>query len=119
VTLDLAILLTDLALAVTLSSSTAAELDHAVEYYGLALTGLPEALPEKSECMLRLGLVHKMRGDLKAYREWTTRAITREPRLRETLDRLERGDGRVASRAPGRDVLDYLRAGMAVRSLGR
>ena len=119
VTLDLAILLTDLALAVTLSSSTAAELEQAVEYYGLALTGLPEALPEKSECMLRLGLVHKMRGDLKAYREWTSRAIKREPRLRETLDRLERGDGRVASSAPGRDVLDYLRAGMAVCPLGR
>ena len=119
VTLDLAILLTDLALAVTLSSSTAAELDHAVEYYGLALTGLPEALPEKSECMLRLGLVHKMRGDLKAYREWTTRAIKREPRLRETLDRLERGDGRVASTAQGRELLDYLRAAMAARRLGR
>ena len=69
--------------------------------------------------MLRLGLVHKMRGDLKAYREWTSRAIKREPRLRETLDRLERGDGRVASSAPGRDVLDYLRAGMAVCPLGR
>ena len=111
--------LTRFALAVTLSSSTAAELEQAVEYYGLALTGLPEALPEKSECMLRLGLVHKMRGDLKAYREWTSRAIKREPRLRETLDRLERGDGRVASSAPGRDVLDYLRAGMAVCPLGR
>ena len=45
--------------------------------------------------------------------------IKREPRLRETLDRLERGDGRVASSAPGRDVLDYLRAGMAVCPLGR
>ena len=69
--------------------------------------------------MLRLGLVHKMRGDLKAYREWTTRAIKREPRLRETLDRLERGDGRVASTAQGRELLDYLRAAMASRRLGR
>lgn len=119
VTLDLAILLTDLALAVTLSSSTVAELDHAVEYYGLALAALPEELPEKSECMLRLGLVHKMRGDLRAYRKWTGRAIRREPRLQETLNRLERGDGRVASGEPAEEVLDYLRAGMAALPLER
>ena len=113
VTFDLAILLTDLALAVTLSSSSAVELEWAVEYYRLALGGLPDELPEKSECMLRLGLVQKMRGDLKAYRKWVDQAIEREPRLREKLDRLERGDGRVASTAPDRQLLDYLRSRMA------
>jgi hypothetical protein len=63
--------------------------------------------------MLRLGLVQKMRGDLKAYRKWVDQAIEREPRLREKLDRLERGDGRVASTAPDRQLLDYLRSRMA------
>ncbi|MBA21596.1 MAG: hypothetical protein CMJ97_09540, partial [Planctomycetes bacterium] len=90
-----------------------AELERAVEYYRLALGGLPDELPEKSECMLRLGLVQKMRGDLKAYRKWVDQAIEREPRLREKLDRLERGDGRVASTAPDRQLLDYLRSRMA------
>lgn len=116
VTFDLAILLTDLAQAVTLSSSTSAELEYAVEYYRLALGGLPDALPEKSECMLCLGLVYKMRGDLRAYRKWTGQAIERQPRLRKKLDRIEQGDGRVAASSPGRILLDYLRSRMgAVR----
>ena len=62
--------------------------------------------------MLRLGLVYKMRGDLRAYRKWTSQAIEREPRLRETLNRLEQGDGRVAASAPGRILLDYMRSRM-------
>ena len=66
--------------------------------------------------MLCLGLVYKMRGDLRAYRKWTGQAIERQPRLRKKLDRLEQGDGRVAASSPGRILLDYLRSRMgAVR----
>ena len=117
VTLDLAILLTDLALAATLSSSTVSDLERAIEYYRLALQGLPDELPEKFECMLHLGLVYKMRGDLNAYRKWTSQAIEREPRLREKLEQLERGDGRVASAGLNQSQLDYLRSRMAASRL--
>ena len=104
---EVRILLSDLALCVTLGARSKADLDVAVGYTEAAVSGVPEgAHREKGELMLRLALLHRLRGDLPAERACSLKAFGQDPALRETYQNLCATDGTVAG--PEDKILDYL-----------
>ncbi|MBI4605186.1 MAG: FHA domain-containing protein [Planctomycetes bacterium] len=113
---DAAVLLSDLALCVTLGADSASDYDSAVRYGELAVEGFSTAAPrEKGELMLRLGLVHRLRGDLAAERSWTSKAFALDPGLEATYRRLVASSGPVAG--PAEAIREFLRLGL--RAAGR
>jgi len=118
VTRNMAYLLNDLAIAVTLAAEGQDGLGRAVEYYKLALGALPADIPEVGEMMLRLGLVHRLRGELVEADRWIEKALRADPELQHTYEALQRGDGAVAG-IEGKDARfrDALLKGLGVRRL--
>ena len=109
---DAAVLLADLGLDVTLASSRKADLDRAVACLDIAISGFPDDLPEKAEMMLRLGLVHLIRGELGPYRRWKEEALARDPDLEPRLEALLKSTGAVASAGESPRVAAFLKAGI-------
>lgn len=69
----------------------------AVAFAAAAVDGFPpEAVDERGEALLRLALVHRLRGDLAQERTTLERAIALRPGLEETYRALVTSDGRVA-----------------------
>lgn len=116
---DSAVLLGDLALDVTLASSGNAELDRAVAFLDLAISGFPEDLPEKAEMMLRLGLIHLLRGRLRPYQRWKDEAIARNRDLEPRLATILGSTGAVATAGDNPRVEAFLRAGIRRLRIGR
>jgi len=105
------VLLSDLALCLALGHRSAKDLDLSARYTELALSGFPaEARSERGELMLRLALVHRLRGDLSEERNWKQQAFVLDPSLRTTYAGLVETEGAVAGEE--RKVIDYLRAGL-------
>lgn len=106
-----AVLLTDLASCIALGHRSSGDLELSARYTELALSGFPpDARSERGELMLRLALVHRLRGDLSAERSWREQAFALDPGLRTTYAGLVEEDGTVAGEEPR--VFDYLRAGL-------
>ncbi len=108
---ETAILLADLALCITLGAHSRADLDAAARYGEAAAdTFPPEAAREKGELMLKVALVHHLRGDLSAARAWSGKALRLDPALGETYRRLMTAEGPVAG--PTDEILQFLRQGL-------
>jgi hypothetical protein len=105
------VLLSDLALCLALGHRSTEDLDLSARYAELALSGFPpEARSERGELMLRLALVHRLRGDLPAERSWKQQAFAIDPSMRTTYAGLVESEGTVAGEE--RKVIEYLRAGL-------
>ncbi|HVR76747.1 MAG TPA: FHA domain-containing protein [Planctomycetota bacterium] len=115
VTEDVAILLANLSLCLTLGARSHEELDAAAGYGELAIQSLPGgAEREKGELMLRLALVHHLRGDLSAERSWSSKAFYLDPGLEATYRRLMSDEGPVAG--TGDELRQFLRKGLRYRA---
>jgi hypothetical protein len=107
---DAALLLSDLALALSLSSPSRSERERAAAFYELALGALDDSLPEKANVMLRLALLSRLLGEVVASRAWEERALALQPSLGASVDQLFAAG---AGSAAGEDrILEYLRAGL-------
>lgn len=95
-------LLSDLAISLTMGASCPDDFTNAASCYRHAIDLLPESMPDRSEFLLRLALVHRLRGDLAAEKKWTRQAFAAAPFLRETYDEMVKGEG---SRAGENDAL--------------
>jgi hypothetical protein len=63
--------------------------------------------------MLRLALLHRLRGGLTAEAEWRERAFALEPSFRDAYDSLLSGDGTEGARgAPDVKISGYFAAGL-------
>jgi hypothetical protein len=105
-----AALLADLALCLTLGSHSDADLESAARYSEMAIGCLAGGLArEKGEMMLRLAVVHRLRGDLAAEKSWTSKAFALNPLLEETYQRLVSSEGPVSG--PDGEICRFLRQG--------
>jgi hypothetical protein len=116
---DSAVLLGDLSLDVTLASSDNVELDRAVAFLDIAISGFPDDLPEKAEMMLRLGLIHLVRGRLRLYERWKDEAIARNSDLESRITAIFASTGTVASAGDSPRVEAFLHAGIRRLRIGR
>ena len=110
---DVAVLLTDLALCVAMQERSRFDLELAARYIETALpafAGLPAI--DRGQIMLRLAVVHGMRGDVASREEWRRRAFELDPSLRGTWDILMASDGSVASATTDPDLIEFLRGGL-------
>jgi hypothetical protein len=114
---DAAVLLVHLALCLSLGGHSSSDFDLSALYGELAVERLPSLSPfERGELMLRVALVHRLRGDLPAERAWSQKAFAADPSLEAAYQRLISSGGPVAG--PAEEVRDYLRLGL-VRRRGR
>jgi hypothetical protein len=105
-----AILLADLALCYTLGMRVSEDLKRAATCFQLAIEHFPVgARAERAEMMLRLALVHRLRGDLLSERAWSSRAFELDPELENTYRTLIQAEAVVAG--PAGKILRYLRRG--------
>ncbi len=106
-------LLLDLGACLTLGARRPADLELAALAYreGLERLEEPADSPLRAEYILRLALVHRLRGDLAAERTATETAFATTPTLRETYDEMVRGTGRRAG-VGGSEERDFLLRGM-------
>ena len=108
---ETAILLSDLGFCMALGARSPEDLHRAAGYTEIALSGLPDgASREKGELMLRLSLIHRLRGDLSAERSWSSRAFELDPILRSVYQTLIAPEGAVAG--PEERILEFLRKGL-------
>lgn len=110
---DAAILLTDLGLCVALAPRSPSDLLVAARYLEAALSalgGLGDS--ERGQLMLRLALVHGLRGDIAERESWRSRAFALDPSLRLAYETLLERDGRVGTSGPDPRILEYLRRGL-------
>lgn len=110
VTPALAVLLVDLLVCLSSQARSARDLDYAVACGELALKGFPAASRDRSELLLRVALVHRLRGDLSQERAWCGRAFDADPSLSDVYKRLTAAGGPVAG--PTEEILRYLRRGL-------
>lgn len=110
---DQALLLHDLGITTLLDARSQEGRNMAAAYFELALAALPDDVPERGEMMLRLALIHRLRGDREEENRWKRRAIQRSPHLEDVYKRLITGTGNVAgeSEVP----LEFLKEGLLVR----
>src|SRR5262249_21725708 len=103
-----AALLSHLALCLTLGARSPTDLESAARYSEMAIGCLDEdARAEKGELMLRLALVHRLRGDLAAEKSWSSRAFVIDPALEATYKKLVASEGPVSG--PEEKLLCFLR----------
>lgn len=109
---DLPQYLSDLGICYTLGSRMSEDLDFAVLCYEEAISRFPKSSlsPERSEMILRLALVYRIRGDLAAEKRWSQVAFKEAPFLKDTYDRLITGTGARAGQNKG--IRDYIRQGL-------
>ena len=107
---ETSILLADLAMCLSLGAHTQEDLDRAATCGEIASSGFPESSREKGELMLRVALVHRLRGDLLAERVWSARAFESDPGLGETYRRLTATGGPVAG--PVEEIRAFLKRGL-------
>lgn len=88
-------LLYDLGICFTLGARSAVDLRAAVLCLEYALNLLPrdEELPERGEFILRLALIHRLRGDLAAEKKWSEQAFQLNPALVSTYQQIIVGAG--------------------------
>ncbi len=103
-------LLADLAVCLSLGAHSQEDLDRAAAYGEQASGGFPEGSREKGELMLRVALMHRLRGDLLAERIWSSRAFQSDPGLGETYRRLTAAGGPVAGPIDG--IRGFLRSAL-------
>ncbi len=112
---DQAVLLADLGLCVALGPRSQSDLILAARCLELAISALGSIDGAgKAELMLRLALVHSLRGDIAARESWKTRAFAIEPSLRATYETLIASEGRVGTSGPDPRVVQYLRSGLGM-----
>ncbi len=103
-----AILLSDLAATLALGIENESDGTIAVRLTELAIATFPdEAEFERAELMLRLALIHRLRGDLAEETRWLGSALEIDASLRSTYDGMTVGDGSVSG--PEAAVRRYLR----------
>jgi hypothetical protein len=111
VTEEMSVLLTDLAICMSLAPRSGADLAAAAAYQELALAGLPEqAVMEQGEMILRLALIHRLRGDLFSERECCQKAFGIDRALEQTYQNLIAAGGPLSG--PEEKVLRFLRDGL-------
>ncbi len=114
---ETAIILSDLAICLVQAPRSAGDLISAAGYQELALAGLSGgSAMEKGEMMLRLALIHRLRGDLSAERRFCQKAFGIDRALELTYKDLVAGGGPVAGTEE--KVLRYLREGLRRRPKG-
>ncbi len=93
---DAAGLLFDLGVSIALGAPKSEDLILAASCLESAIERMPEGdtAPERGEALLRLALVHRIRGDLAGERRWCESAFREDPSMREVYRRLSTQDGR-------------------------
>lgn len=108
-----AILLADLGLCIALGPRSRSDLVFAAACLETAIAALENIdAAGKAELMLRLALVHSLRGDIAERESWKSRAFAMEPSLRATYEALLATEGRVGASGPDPRISQYLRRGL-------
>jgi len=111
ITEEKAVILSNLAICIVQEPRSRQDLDLAAVYQELAIGGFPdEARFERGEMMLRLALIHRLRGDLPMERAWTVKAFGIDTSLELTYRRLVESQGPLSG--PEEKVLQYLQKGI-------
>ncbi len=95
---DAAEILADLGACIALGAPNPEDLIFAASCLESAIERMPEGDggPERGESLLRLALIHRIRGDLVGERRWCEKAFREDPSMREVYRRLSTKDGRRA-----------------------
>ncbi len=111
ITEEKSILLSNLSICLTQERRSREDLNLAAAYQELAIQGLPEEAEfEKGEMMLRLALIHRLRGDLQEERLWCAKAFDIDLSLDSTYRNLIDSTGPLSG--PEEKVLRFLLEGI-------